>query len=242
MSGVSPISEAAILVGGLGTRLRTVLADKPKALALVAGKPILGHILDALARMGVKKGVLCTGYLGDQVQDAFGSSYEGMSLVYSREEAPLGTAGALARAADSFQADRLLVLNGDSFTPFSAQTLAESHEARQAVATILLARVDDASRYGAVDIDDEGAVIQWNEKGESSSVGPACINAGVYLMNTQLVGSLQRSNVNSLEKELFPSLIGKGLFAIRNSGPFIDIGTPESLAKADAFFRSFGNQ
>ena len=237
------INEAAILVGGLGTRLRGVVADRPKGLVTVGGQSILSHILDTLAASTVKRVIMCTGYLGEQVENAFGSSYKSMELAYSREHAPLGTAGALVQAESLFRDERLMVMNGDSFSAFSVLALADCHDARKAVATILLAKVDDSSRYGAIEIDNEGAVVKWQEKGESVSTGagPAWINAGVYLLNTELIRSLD-SSVRSLEREVFPSLIGKGLFALENAAPFIDIGTPESLAQADAFFRSIGKR
>jgi NDP-sugar pyrophosphorylase family protein len=197
----------------------------------------LAHVLDALAASGVKRVIMCTGYLGEQVESTFGSRYKNMELAYSREQSPLGTAGALVQAESLFGDERLLVMNGDSFSPFSVRALADLHEARNAVATILLAKVDDPSRYGAIEIDGDGAVVKWLEKGEAASAGPAWINAGVYLLNTGLIRSLD-SSVRSLEREVFPAIIGKGLFALKNAAPFIDIGTPESLAEADAFFRS----
>jgi D-glycero-alpha-D-manno-heptose 1-phosphate guanylyltransferase len=235
------VTEAAVLVGGLGTRLRGVLADQPKALAFVGGKSILAHILDALAENGLNRVILCTGHLAEQIEAAFGLEYKTLKIVYSRENTPLGTAGALVQAANLFRNDRVLILNGDSFSPFSVAALAKLHEARKAVATILLAKVTDSSRYGAVDVDAAGAVLKWLEKGQPDSSEPKWINAGVYLINTGLIRSLRSSKIQSLERELFPSLIGNGLFALRNPAPFLDIGTPESLAAADAFFRVIGS-
>lgn len=214
-----------------------MLADLPKGLAVVSGRPILSYLLDFLIQSGISRVVLCTGYLGDQVAAAFGDRHGELKLAYSREISPLGTAGALVHAAPLFRTEDVLVLNGDSYCEFDFSSFRESHEAQSALATILLTHVADARRFGAIRTDAESRVVAWTEKGEEvpSKVG-AWINAGVYLLKTSVLRSAEVHKMRSLERELFPSLIGSGLYAFHGGGRFIDIGTPESLAKAESFF------
>lgn len=142
----------------------------------------------------------------------------------------------LAAAEYLFSAKELLVLNGDSYSDFNIDELSSMHESREAVVTAVLAHVDNSQRYGAVETNREGGVAAWQEKGPG---GPRAgwINAGIYLINIDVLRIIRESRTRSLERELFPSLIGKGLFAFRHPGSFIDIGTPQSLTEADVFVR-----
>ena len=224
---------AAILAGGLGTRLRSVVADRPKVLAPVAGRRFLAYLLDQLADAGFERAVICTGYLGEQVSEAFGEHWRKLRLHYSQETEPLGTAGALRLALDAIDTDQVLVLNGDSFCDVDLTGMAEFHRMRQARATIALADVPDISRYGAVQLGVAGAVGGFTEKG---SVGPGLINAGVYLLERRLIESVPSGSFVSIERDCFPDWVGKGLFGFHGGNRFLDIGTPESFASAQVFF------
>jgi NDP-sugar pyrophosphorylase family protein len=229
------IREAAILAGGLGTRLRSVVADRPKVLADVGGRPFLTWWLDALADAGLEKIVLLTGYLGDQVEAAFGPAYRGMNLVYSRESQPLGTAGALALARPFFQGGPVLAINGDSFFRADLAAYGEWFRAVGASAGLLLARVEDTSRFGRVRIEASGRVAAFDEK--AGSTGPGWINAGVYLLAKSFMDRIPQGP-GSLERDVFPRFIGQGLYGRPVEAGFLDIGTPESYGLAASFLRA----
>jgi D-glycero-alpha-D-manno-heptose 1-phosphate guanylyltransferase len=220
---------AVVLAGGFGTRLRSVVSDRPKVLAPVAGRRFVAYLLDQLADAGFQQTIVCTGHLGDQVREAFGNRWRKLQLRYSQEPEPLGTAGALRYALDSFPMDEMLVLNGDSFCEVDLRALAELHHSRRAAATIAVTEVPDAGRYGGVKIDAAGAVSSFAEKG---TAGPGLINAGVYALDRQFVASIPSGIEVSLERDCFPQIIGKGLYAHRVDGRFLDIGTPDSFAAA----------
>jgi NDP-sugar pyrophosphorylase family protein len=227
------VIDAAILAGGLGTRLRQTVSDRPKALAPVAGRPFLSHLLDQIAAAGLQRVVLCTGYLGDQVQEAFGDRYGELALSYSHESSPRGTAGALRLALPLLRSDPVLVLNGDSYCDVALPNLVAWHEEHRTTSagSLLVTWVDDTARYGTVDLDDAGAVIAFREK--SGQAIPGWINAGVYLLSRRLLMSIP-AGIASLERDVLPSWVGRGLDGYRMKLPFVDIGTPESYARAEA--------
>ena len=228
-------TTGVILAGGLGTRLRAAVADRPKVLAEVNGRPFLAHLLDQMGAAGIRRAVLCTGYLGEQVEEAFGDTHGDIQLAYSREDAPLGTAGALRLALELMGSDPVLAINGDSYMDADLQAMADTHRASGANSTILLTEVPDVARYGKVLLDSGGALTSFEEKGGDRA--PGWINAGLYLLSQEVLESIPTGRSVSLEKEILPSWIGRGLFGCQQRGRFIDIGTPESYAEAAAFFQ-----
>jgi D,D-heptose 1,7-bisphosphate phosphatase len=226
----------AVLAGGMGTRLRSVVADRPKVMAEIGGRPFITYLFDQLGAAGFRSVVLCTGYLGEQIEAFFGARYADLRLRYSRERQPLGTAGALRLALPLLESDPVLVLNGDSFCQAQLRDFVSSYSVRRARAGLVAARVDDARRYGTLTVRDDEMVLQFSEKGKQS--GPAWINGGVYLLARELIASVRPATAVSLEYEVFPSLAGAGLFAFPSSGRFLDIGTPEDFALAEDFFKS----
>jgi NDP-sugar pyrophosphorylase family protein len=228
-------TNAVVLVGGMGTRLRPVVGDRPKGLAPVRGRPFLCFLLDQLATAGIRKVVLCTGYLGEQVSAAFGNSYSGIDLVYSQENRPLDTAGALRLAAPFVESDEALVMNGDSFCEADLKAFCGWYSSRDIKAALLINRISDASRYGQVEADDNGMVISFKEKSENA--GPGWINAGIYLLDRRLILEIRQSSPVSLEREVLPAFIAqRRLYSYKNHGQFLDIGTPEAYAAAWDYF------
>lgn len=225
---------AAILVGGLGTRLRSVVADRPKILAEVRGKPFLTYLLDQLVESGCPNTVLCTGYLGEQVSATFGDSYRNMRLLYSQELSQLGTGGALRLALPLLESDCVLAMNGDSFCHTKLSDFWAWHIAQGAEATLLLTHVSDTKRYGRVQVEPSGQVQRFEEKGDTQGAG--WINAGLYLLNRQRLATIPAGKPISLERDIFPMWIDRGLYGYRSQGRFLDIGTPESYAMANEFF------
>jgi NDP-sugar pyrophosphorylase family protein len=227
---------AVILAGGLGTRLRSAVPDKPKVLAEVCGRPFVEYVLDHLAREGVRKVVLCIGYMGEMVQQRLGGSYRKMMLRYSHETVPLGTGGALRLALPMLESDPVLVLNGDSYCDTRLKAFADWHTARESRATILLAEADDTRRHGRVQVDPEGRVLEFSEK--SQAQGPGWINAGIYLLNHETIEPIETGRPVSMEREFFPGMIGRGLHGFRTEGQLWDIGVPDAYARAIARFTS----
>src|SRR5262245_39674064 len=142
--------SAAILAGGLGTRLRPVVADRPKVLTDVAERPFVTYLLDQLATAGLREVVLLTGYRGEQVYEALGETYRGMRLRYSQEESPRGTGGALRAGLDYLDTTTVLLVNGDSFCDLEMAEFWRFHAGCRAEVSLALARVSDTSRYGRV--------------------------------------------------------------------------------------------
>jgi D-glycero-alpha-D-manno-heptose 1-phosphate guanylyltransferase len=232
---------AAILAGGLGTRLRSVVADRPKALALVAGRPVVTYLLDQLAAAGIVRCVLCTGHLGHQVEDALGSSYGCVALEYSREVTPRGTAGALRDALPRLGQAPLFVLNGDSYCRANLRAVHRAHEASGVRASLVVVQVPDAGRFGRVTLSDDDRVAGFEEK--SLAGGAGWVNAGIYLLDPSLLTQVPVAPaIASLERDVLPRLAGRGLLAHRSPGPFLDIGTPAAYAEADAFFGALGGR
>ena len=231
-----PISKitAAILAGGLGTRLKTAVPDRPKILAEVNGRPFLCHLLDELDAGGIRNVVLCTGFREEQVVEAIGDRYKGITVRYSVEEEPLGTGGALRNALPLLSSETVLVANGDSFLKVDLRNFLAWHRLGNSGASIVLARVADAGRFGRIEIDEAGPVLRYFEK--DGNRAPGWINAGVYLFARRRIASIPGGRFVSLEKEIFPDWIERGLHAMRVAGGFLDIGTPESYLQAGAFF------
>ena len=156
---------AVVLAGGLGTRLRPVVRDRPKSMAEIAGRPFLEYLLLLLRRQNVHDVVLCTGYMSESVQRHFGSGVGlGVSLRYSEEARPLGTGGALKLAEPMLEDTRWLVLNGNSFFPVPLEALVQSHVDRKSVGTLALSRVSEAGRYGSVTLGNGGLIQAFAEK------------------------------------------------------------------------------
>ena len=223
-----------ILAGGLGSRLRACVADRPKVLAEVRGRPFLTYILDQLAQAGIRQVVLCTGYLGEKIQEKIGNNYKSMSLKYSREDEPLGTGGALKLALSLCQSDPIIALNGDSFFDVDLGGYLNWFLTTDRDAALLLTREADVGRFGQVLLGEDGRISGFAEKGAGQ--GPGWINAGIYLLRKKVLAAIPSGTPCSLEREVFPRLVGGSFYGCCREGKFIDIGTPESYQAAAAFF------
>ncbi len=233
-----PLSEVdvAILVGGMGTRLRSVVSDLPKPLAPVAGRPFLFYLLDHLALRGARSVTLCCGYRADLVQESVGEAWLGMAVRYSLETELLGTGGALRLARQMLTSDRVLVMNGDSW--LMPDFGAFRKEAMVSESCLALVEVPDAGRFGAVSSDSHGRICAFREK--STEAGAGWINGGVYLLAQSVLDAIPEGVV-SLERDIFPKLVEQGrVCGHQTSRPFLDIGVPESYHAAPAFFEGMG--
>ena len=221
---------AFILCGGQGTRLRSVVADRPKSMALISGTPFLQLLLEKLRSQGINDVVLGTGYMAEKIERYFGDGKQfALRIRYSREHEPLGTGGAL-KLAEPFISDPILVLNGDSYVEWNLIPVLELFKAKNADLVIVLQAVADVTRYGSVALDHTGRVTQFVEKG--AAAGPGLINAGVYLLRKQIVSNLPTGTAISLEREVFPRLLDRQVYGLICTGLFIDIGIPDDLRQA----------
>jgi len=232
--------EAMILAGGLGTRLRSMVSDRPKVLAEVLGRPFLAYLLDQLAASGIKRVILCIGYLGEQIQDSFGTfyntTYGTMQISYSLETQLLGTGGALGLALPLVRSSRVLVMNGDSFCEADLEDFSQFHHQKSAIASIVLTQVPDTARYGKVELDANCRIEKFTEKGQNQGIG--WINGGIYLLESSLLATIKSDYPVSLEAELFPQWIQQRMYGYYSQGKFLDIGTPESYPLAKSLFSS----
>jgi NDP-sugar pyrophosphorylase family protein len=223
-----------ILAGGLGTRLRSVVSDRPKVLAEVLGRPFLAYLLDQLAASGINRVILCIGYLGEQVIATFGENYGEMKIFYSRETQLLGTGGALRLALPLVQSSQVMVLNGDSFCEAALDQFHQFHLEQATPVSMILTQVADTARYGRVELSPTGRVEKFIEKRQNQ--GSGWINGGIYLMETELLATIPPTQPVSLEADLFPQWIDRGLSGYCSQGKFLDIGTPESYPLARELF------
>lgn len=233
MSNLSEIS-VAILAGGIGTRLAKVVPIQQKVVAKVREHPFLEYILNQLNKNGFKNVVICTGHLGDQVQEAFGNNYQSLALYYSNEQSQLGTAGAIRFALPHLASEDILVTNGDSFLDTDLKKFLEFHIEKKANGTIILTEVSDTSRYGRIELDENNQIVGFEEKKENGGAG--FINGGIYLFKKSLLLEIPENKIVSFEKDMFPNWMGKSFYGFKTKEDFIDIGTPESYEEAQEFF------
>ena len=222
-----------ILCGGLGTRLRSVVSDRPKALAEISGRPFLTCLLEQLHESRIRNVVLCIGHLGDQIQALFGTNYGRMELAYSHEFEPLGTAGAVRFALPLVSSQKVLIMNGDSFCDINLEAFCMWHQLRKARISIALTGMPDTRRYGRIQADSNGKIREFVEKGEAYGAG--WINAGIYIISRHLIESIPTGRAVSLETDMFPKWIKQGIHGYMTGGEFIDIGTPESYKLANKY-------
>lgn len=222
------VEKAVILVGGKGTRLRSVVTDLPKPLAPIAGRPFLDHLLKDLSQQGIKEVILAVGYMGDKFMPYLERSAEfGLqSIQISREKELLGTGGALTLLRDRINTgERFLLVNGDTFFQGNLKEFLTKKMEPKSI-HIGLCYVDDLSRFGSVQLEEDGRVIAFFEKQPGKS---GLVNAGIYLLSSDILSLIPDSQVTSLEADIFPQLVRqKRLSAERLHGSFFDIGIPES--------------
>jgi mannose-1-phosphate guanylyltransferase len=225
--------QALVLAGGEGTRLRPLTNTTPKPVMPLAGRPFLSFMLDWIRAHGVDEVILSCGFMSDAVKLVLGDIYDGMRLRYVIEEEPLGTAGPVRLALDEdVLEERLLVLNGDVLTDVDLTAELEQHVRNDALATLALYPVDDTSSYGVVPTGEDGAVQAFIEKGGGDAPTNR-INAGAYVIERALVEErIPAGRAVSFEREVFPSLVGEGLYGYEAAGYWIDIGTPERYLEA----------
>lgn len=227
--------DIVILAGGLGKRLRPISKGLPKPLVKINGRCFLDILIDFWSGFGFRRFILCTGYKGRMIKDYYGTnSKKGIDILFSYEETPLGTGGAVKNAGSLIVSNPFIVLNGDSFCKVDPMNLLEFHEKKKALISIALAKISDVKDYGEVKINKARRILSFNEKNGASREG--LINAGIYVFNREVFGLMPSRQAFSLEKDFFPEVAGKKIFGYTNNKLFIDIGTPARYRKAEKIF------
>lgn len=225
--------KAIILVGGQGTRLRPLTVNTPKAMVPVLNKPFLEHVINHLSQHNVKDIILTQGHLSQPIESYFGDgSRFGVRLTYVIEESPLGTAGAV-KNSQSHLTESFLVLNGDIFTNLDISAMIDFHRQQKAMATIALTPVEDPTRYGLVETDEDGRILRFMEKPRPEDVTTNMINAGTYVLEPQVLDKMPPQQEYSFERQVFPKLLQENetVFSFASNSYWTDIGHPEHYLK-----------
>jgi mannose-1-phosphate guanylyltransferase len=225
--------QALILAGGEGTRLRPLTSTVPKPVVPLAGRPFIAFMIEWLRGHGVDDVILSCGFLADGVRNVLGEGESlGVRLRYVEEPRPLGTGGALRFAGDLLD-ERFLMLNGDVLCDLDLSAQLIQHERTNARATIALIPVEDPSVYGLVRLQSDSSVREFLEKPSPDQIDSNLINAGAYILERSVVEEMPPAGQNfSIERDVFPTLVGNGLYGYPAEGYWLDIGTPERYLQA----------
>ena len=220
--------QALILAGGEGTRLRPLTSTTPKPVVPLANRPFISFMIEWLRRHGVDDVILSCGFMADGVRAVLGDGEElGIRLRYVEEPKPLGTGGALRYAGDLLD-ERFLMLNGDVLADFDLHEQLRQHERTGARATLALVAVEDPSAYGLVRLKDDRSVAEFLEKPSPDEIDTDLINAGAYVLERSILDEMAPAGTNiSIERDVFPTLVDRGLYGFEASGYWLDIGTPD---------------
>lgn len=221
--------RVVVLAGGLGTRLRERVADTPKPMASIAGRPFLAYVLERLPKECISRITLSVGYKWEQIREYFGDDFNGIPLHYAVETEPLGTGGAIVHALEGNIDDPIMVLNGDSLLNLDFTTLVRWYLEDRVPLAMVVRPISDVSRYGSLSID-EGLVTTFHEKGKT---GAGIINAGIYCLQPQIFADYHDGDQFSMEKDLLePKIRTLKIKTWTSNDYFIDIGIPEDYDRA----------
>jgi mannose-1-phosphate guanylyltransferase len=224
--------QAVILVGGEGTRLRPLTSTVPKPVVPLVDRPLMGYMLEWLKGHGVEDVVMLMGYMATALRNVLGDgSAYGMRIRYVEEPEPRGTGGAL-RFAESLLDERFVMLNGDVLTDLDLSAQIAQHERTGARGTLALVPVEDPSAYGLVRLNDDRSVIEFVEKPSPDAIDTNLISAGAYVLERDVVDLIESDRNVSIEREIWPQLVGEGLYAYPHAAYWLDIGTPERYLEA----------
>ena len=226
--------RAVVLVGGQGSRLRPITYDVPKAMVPLRNQPFMGYMMDFLRAAGLEGAVLSLGYLPDPIQEYFDQKYlDGFSIDYAVEDTALGTAGGIKNAEGYLDGGPFIVVNGDVLSGMDLRVAIEKHKETDALATIVLTSVEDPTAYGLVEVDHEMLVHRFLEKPAADEVTTNLVNAGIYVLEPEVLAMIPAGREVSVEREIFPYLQAeRRLRAYVSSSYWRDIGTPRSYLAA----------
>lgn len=227
---------AIVLVGGLGTRLRALYPDRPKALVPLAGRPFIAWMVDWLRHHGLRRIHLAAGYRAGQLEEWRRAHAEDAELTLAQETEPLGTGGGLRFAAATVPDETFLVVNGDSFLPgLDLGAWLAGAVRHDPLAVLAVTRMEKPGRYGTVEFDADGRLLAFLEKVDRPS---GWVNGGLYWMHRDVLGRIPAQGASSLEQDVFPALAAEGRLAVHATPPpLLDMGTPEGLAAMETFLK-----
>ena len=238
--------KAVILVGGEATRLRPLTCNTPKIMIPVLNRPFFEHLVGYLKKHNIIDIILAVGKSSEQIQDYFGDGSKlGVRLIYSIENLPLGTAGAV-KNAERFLDDSFIVVNGDIFTDIDLSRMMRLHRKNKTTASLALTPVEDPTIYGVVETDSAGRVERFIEKPSREKVTTNMINAGIYILEPDILSHIAPNTFSMFERDVFPPLLEKGqvVYGYPFQDYWIDIGTPDKYLKLhhDLLRRYAGNK
>jgi len=219
----------------MGRRLRSVVSDRPKPMAVINQKPFLDILIEYLAGFGFRRFVLCTGHKSEVIRNYYSSRNGPLKFVISEEKIPLGTAGAIKNAEEYINSNPFLVANGDSFCSVDLAKFYSLHLERQSLMSMSVIKAEDTAEFGSVAVDDSDKITDFWEKKQTQNIG--YINAGIYLFTKEIFSLIPANVKYSLEYDLFPKLTDRRCHAFLARKKLIDVGTPEGLESAKIFFR-----
>jgi D-glycero-alpha-D-manno-heptose 1-phosphate guanylyltransferase len=232
-------SDVVILAGGLGTRLQNLLPGIPKPMVPVNEQPFLKYLLGYVNKFNPARIILSVGYRHEQIIDYFGDNFEGTRLIYSIEESPLGTGGAILKSIQLSESKNVYILNGDTFFDVDLEQMERQHHDKQADISIALKEMLNFERYGSVSVH-ENRITRFIEK---QFIEKGFINAGTYLLSKQKFLDINWPEKFSFEKDYLEKYVEKSFFApYFADGYFIDIGIPEDYLKSQADFKMLFNR
>lgn len=223
--------DVFILCGGRGSRLNRAGIDTPKPMQEIRGRPFLDIIIRYLSGFGLRRFILGTGYKAGVIESYYRqNALSGVEIVFSPEDRPLDTGGAVCNARGLIRSSHFFVLNGDSFCKFNPARLFSFHQKKKAMASILLRKAGDTMDFGSVKMGSASRIVSFNEKAHSAQ--SSLINAGVYIFDKNIFSLFPHKKFFSLEYDFFPKIIPRGIFGYITAVFFIDIGTPQRLQQA----------
>lgn len=214
-----------ILAGGLGTRLQAVTGGAQKVLAKIGDQPFLEILIDYICSQGAKRFILCVGHGSKEVESHFKDRFRALEIIFSKEDSPLGTGGAIKQGSKHVKTDFFLAMNGDCFCVIDYNALIAAHLKHKANATIAVAKLPDVRDYGSITVDEKGSIIAFKEKSILEHSG--LINTGTYCLNRNVFNLVQTPKKFSIEYDFFPYLVRQNFYSFEVENKFIDIGTPE---------------
>lgn len=223
--------EAVILAGGFGTRMRPLTHTRPKPLLPIMNRPMIDHIVMWLPEE-VDRVVLAVNYMADAIRDHLRGVDLGVEVIVVEEDEPLGTGGAFRNALGEVTSDTFIGLNGDVISSLDMTDMVTQHRERGGIGTIALWEVEDPSRYGVVELGDDDRILSFVEKPAPGEAPSNLINAGAYVLRTEILDLVEPGVKTSIEREVYPRVLERGLFGHHFSGFWVDAGTPAAYLEA----------
>ncbi len=227
--------DVVILCGGKGERLKAAVNNRPKPMAEINNRPFLDMLIDHVSDFGFRHFILSTGYMADFIKKYYQKKQTSLEFLFSEDERPLGTGGAIKNAQALIKSSTFLVLNGDSFCNVDLQKFMNFHSDKKALVSMALTIDTDHKEYGTVILEDSGLITGFYEKSGKYRVG--LINTGIYLFQKKVLALMPKKKSFSLETDFFPSITKNSFYGFRTRQPLLDIGTPKRYVKAKEFLK-----